>query len=106
MSKVILGSYFAPVLSTLRLPNCFFAVTSQAIKLVARPRTGDNAAAIMFWWLQSRVKEAGSTAEDTITPIRRYRYPSDIPIIAIVSSLMRLLFERRMVAVQLHTDVI
>jgi len=73
---------------------------------VARPRTGDKAAAIVFCRLQSRVKEAGSTAEDTITPIRRYRYPSDIPITATVSSLMRLLFERRMVAVQLHTDVI
>jgi len=71
---------FAPVLSTLRLPNCFFAVTSQAIKLVARPRTGDKVAASMFWRLQSRVREAGSTADDTITPIRRYKYPSDIPM--------------------------
>jgi hypothetical protein len=60
----------------------------------------------MFWRFQSNVKEAGSTADDTITPIRRYRYPRDIPIIATVSSLMRLPFESRVVAVQLHTDII
>ena len=94
------------MLSTLRLPNCFFAVTSQAIKLVARPRTGDKLAAIIFWRFQSNVKEAGSTADDTITPIRRYRYPRDIPIIATVSSLMRLSLERRIVAIQSHTYII
>ena len=76
----------APVLSTLRLPYCFFAVTSQAIKLTIKPRTGDKAAAIMFCRFHNNVKEAGNTADDTITPIRRYKYPSDIPIITLVSN--------------------
>ncbi len=62
-----------PVLSTERLPDCFLAVTSQAIRELMRPRIGERVAAIMFCCFHMRVRAAGRTADEIITPIMRYR---------------------------------
>ena len=64
-------TYLLPVLVTERLPYCFFAVTSQAIREQVRPRTGLRVAAIMFCLLHIRVSVAGRTAEEIMTPIIR-----------------------------------
>src|SRR5271154_5640994 len=63
------SAYLEPVESTLKLPNCFFAVTNQAMSATKRPRTGEPAAAIQFWPDHIRVKVAGKTAAEMITPI-------------------------------------
>lgn len=60
-----------PVLSTERLPDSLLAVTSQAIREQTRPRIGDKVAATMFCPDQRRVRAAGKTAEDMMTPIIR-----------------------------------
>ena len=39
----------------------------------ARPRKGVNVAAIMFCLLHIKVSVAGKTAEEMMTPIKRYR---------------------------------
>ena len=64
-------TYLDPVLVTLRLPNSFFAVTSQAIRELTRPNTGLRVAAIMFCLLHRRVSATGSTADEMMTPIIR-----------------------------------
>ena len=61
-------TYFAPVLSTDNDPPCFLAVTSHAIREHMRPRMGERAAAARFCLLHIRVKLAGSTAEEMMTP--------------------------------------
>lgn len=61
------------MLLTERLPDCFLAVTSQAISELARPRMGERVAAMVFCLLHIRVRVAGRTAELMITPIMRYR---------------------------------
>lgn len=65
--------------STVRGPYKDLAVTSQAIKLQTRPRIGDKVAAHLFCFFHSKVRDAGKTAELTMTPMRRYRYPIEIP---------------------------
>lgn len=65
------GTDLLPVLSTERLPYCFLAVTSQAIRELVRPRIGERVAAIMFCCFHIRVKAAGRTAEEMMTPIIR-----------------------------------
>ena len=72
--------YLLPVLSTLRLPNCLFAVTSQAIRELARPRIGERVAAMVFCLDHISVRVAGRTAEEMMTPIIRYKYPIEMPI--------------------------
>ncbi len=59
------------MLSTVRLPFCFLAVTSQVIKELMRPRMGERVAAIVFCCFHIRVRAAGRTAEDIMTPIMR-----------------------------------
>ena len=66
-------TYLLPVLSTERLPYCFLAVTSQAMRELMRPRIGDRVAAMVFCLLHIRVRVAGRTAELMITPIIRYK---------------------------------
>ena len=60
--------YFAPVLATERVPYCFLAVTSQAIRAQARPSMGVRAAAARFCFFHIRVRVAGRTAEPMMTP--------------------------------------
>lgn len=60
-----------PVLAMERLPDCFLAVTSHAMRELARPRIGDRVAAIMFCLFHISVRVAGRTAEEIITPIIR-----------------------------------
>lgn len=61
-------TYLAPVLATEMLPDSFLAVTSQAIRELARPRTGLRAAAMAFCFFHIRVRVAGRTAEEMMTP--------------------------------------
>lgn len=61
----------APVLAMEREPDCTFAVTSQPVREQARPRSGARVAAVRFCLRQSRVRAAGRTAEEIITPIIR-----------------------------------
>lgn len=58
----------APVLATDRLPPCFFAVTSQAIREHTRPKMGERVAAARFCLLHIRVRVAGTTADEMMTP--------------------------------------
>lgn len=62
------STYFAPVLSTDRSPPCFLAVTSHAINEQIRPKMGERAAAARFCLLHIKVKQAGITADEMITP--------------------------------------
>jgi len=64
-------TYLAPVLATERLPDSFLAVTSQAIRELARPRTGLRVAAIAFCFFHISVRVAGRTAEEMMTPTVR-----------------------------------
>ena len=64
-------TYLEPVESTDRVPYCFFAVTSQAVRATARPRTGEKEAAIQFCPDHISVNVAGKTAAEMITPIIR-----------------------------------
>ena len=61
-------AYFAPVLATDREPPCLFAVTSQAMREHARPKTGEMVAAARFCLLHIKVNVAGTTADEIITP--------------------------------------
>ena len=70
-AEKVVGPYFAPVLATERLPPSFLAVTSQAIKEQDNPRMGARVAAILFCLLHIRVRTAGMTAEEMMTPIIR-----------------------------------
>ncbi len=65
--------YLLPVLSTERLPYCFLAVTSHAVRELTSPRMGEKVAAMVFCLLHIKVRVAGMTAELMITPIIRYR---------------------------------
>jgi len=58
------------------MPLSCCAVTSQAIKEQARPRGGLSIAAHLFCLLHMRVRVAGSTADEIMTPIIRYKNPS------------------------------
>jgi len=78
------GANLDPVLATLSVPPSFLAVTSQAIRELAKPRIGLRVAAIVFCLLHRRVRATGSTAEEMMTPIIRYRYPIEIPISRVV----------------------
>lgn len=62
-------THLLPVLSTERLPCCLLAVTSQAMRELASPRIGERVAAIMFCLLHIKVRVAGRTAEEMMTPI-------------------------------------
>lgn len=64
-------AYLLPVLSTERFPNCFFAVTSQAMREQARPRKGVSVAAIKFCLLHMSERVAGRTADEMMTPISK-----------------------------------
>lgn len=61
----------APVLSTVRSPPSFFAVTSQAMREQTNPRGGLKVAACQLRPDHMRVRVAGITAEEMITPIIR-----------------------------------
>lgn len=63
---------FAPVDSTERLPPCFLAVTSQAIREHVNAKGGVNVAAAQDWLSQISVRDAGITAPEMITPIYTY----------------------------------
>jgi hypothetical protein len=65
----------APKLSTLRVPLRLWAVASHAINEQASPRGGLSMAAHLFCLLHSRVRAAGRTADETMTPIIRYKKP-------------------------------
>lgn len=73
MRNEVTVTYLLPVLLTERLPNCLFAVTSQAVRELARPRMGERVAAMVFCLLHIRVRVAGRTAELMMTPIIKYR---------------------------------
>jgi hypothetical protein len=64
-------TYFAPVVATVRTPPSFLAVTSQAIREQAKPRTGVKVAAAQLCLLHISVKLAGSTAEEIMTPMSK-----------------------------------
>jgi len=64
-------AYFALVLSTVRTPLSFLAVTSQAVKEQAKPRIGVKVAAAQLCLLHISVKLAGSTAEEIMTPMSK-----------------------------------
>lgn len=81
--KQLLYTYFLPVLSTERLPYCFLAVANQAIRELARPKMGESVAASIFCLPHIKVRVAGRTAEDMMTPIIKYKYPMEIPISSI-----------------------
>ena len=70
---------FAPKLSTLKVPLSLEAVTIQAIREKRRPRGGLSIAAHLFCFVHMSVKDAGSTAEEMITPIIKYRKPIEMP---------------------------
>ena len=61
-------TYLAPVLATERLPDSFWAVTSHAMSELARPRTGLSVAAMAFCFFHIKVRVAGRTAEEMMTP--------------------------------------
>jgi hypothetical protein len=71
---------FAPVEEIERLPLSLLVVTSQAIREHVRPKIGVAVAATAFCHFHMTVRVAGMTAEDTMTPINRYRYPIGIPM--------------------------
>jgi len=58
-----------PVQSTSSFPQVFLAVTSQVMTAQARPRGGVRVAAHLFWPAHIRVRVAGMTADEIITPI-------------------------------------
>jgi hypothetical protein len=70
----------AYVEATERLPLSLFAVTNHAVREQNSPKIGVAVAATTFCRFHMRVRVAGMTAEDTITPIIRYKYVIDIPI--------------------------
>jgi hypothetical protein len=59
------------VVVTVSTPYSFFAVTSQAMRDMARPRTGEAAAATRFWPFQTSVMAPGNTADEMMTPMSR-----------------------------------
>ena len=61
----------APVESTEMLPNSFEAVTSHAMREQQSPSGGVRVAAHLFWPDHIKVRVAGSTAEEMMTPMRR-----------------------------------
>jgi hypothetical protein len=61
-------TYLAPVLSTERSPPSCFAVTSHAINEQTSANGGLKVAAVQDWPDHIKVKEAGSTAPEMITP--------------------------------------
>ncbi len=61
----------APVLLTERSPPSFFAVTSHAISEQTNPRGGLKVAACQLNPDHMRVKVAGITADEMMTPIMR-----------------------------------
>jgi hypothetical protein len=69
----------APKLSTLNEPPSLEAVTIQVIKEQTRPSGGLSIAAHLFCLVHMSVKVAGSTADEIITPIIKYRKPIDMP---------------------------
>jgi hypothetical protein len=62
-----------PVHTTSREWQVLEAVTSQAIKATTRPRGGVRVAAHLLWPAHMRVRVAGITAEEIMTPIITYR---------------------------------
>jgi hypothetical protein len=67
---------FAPEVSTVMTPSLSLeVVTNHAVILQARPRIGDNVAAIRFWPFHIRVRVAGRTAEEIMTPMKTYSHP-------------------------------
>ena len=71
---------FAPDVATEMTPSLSLeVVTSHAVILHARPRIGERVAAMRFWPFHIRVRVAGKTAEEMMTPMKTYSHPMLIP---------------------------
>ena len=68
-----------PVHATSMEPQVLLAVTSQAMRATQRPRGGVSVAAHLLCPAHIKVRVAGMTAEEMMTPIMTYRYPMEIP---------------------------
>jgi hypothetical protein len=66
----------APEVATVITPSLSFAVvTSHAMILQQRPKIGDKVAAHLFCPFHIRVRVAGRTAEEIMTPMKTYNQP-------------------------------
>jgi hypothetical protein len=66
----------APDVSTVMTPSLSFEVAmSQAGILQQSPRTGERVAAHLFWPFHIKVRVAGRTAEEMMTPMKTYSHP-------------------------------
>jgi hypothetical protein len=66
----------APEVATVMTPSLSLeVVTSQAVRLHASPRIGLSVAAQKFWPFHMRVRVAGRTAEEMMTPMKTYSQP-------------------------------
>lgn len=66
----------APEVSTVMTPSLSLAVvTSQVVMLQHNPRTGERVAAHLFWPFHIRVRVAGRTADEIMTPMKTYSHP-------------------------------
>lgn len=66
----------APEVATVMTPSFSLeVVTSQAVILQHNPRTGERVAAHLFWPFHMRVRVAGRTADEIMTPMKTYSHP-------------------------------
>lgn len=61
----------APEVATVMTPSFSLeVVTSQAVMLQHNPRMGERVAAHLFWPFHMRVRVAGRTADEIMTPMK------------------------------------